>query len=87
MPYLFDLVVFYIVSVELSVQGIQTDSTYCVTVQTLINRAPNGCLRSIPLLLLLGLASAAAAMYVCYEGARGGPQQGHVPLPTTNDGN
>ncbi|EIE26907.1 Aph-1, partial [Coccomyxa subellipsoidea C-169] len=34
---------------------------------TLVNLRPNGCLGSVPLLLLLGLGSAVAAGYICWQ--------------------
>lgn len=51
---------------------------------TLVNLRPNGCLGSTPLLLLLGLASAAAAAHICWQNAvTGGGEASHVALPTS----
>ena len=49
--------------------------------QTLANLWENGCLVSIPLLLLLALGAAGTAGWVCWEDA-GGRSRGHVPMAT-----
>ena len=43
--------------------------------QTLVNLRPSGCLGSIPLLLLLGLAAAATAGYICWRSVAARPAE------------